>query len=413
MQVTIDPPIQQWLPRMRATPGGDAVIATGHQPWLWHPGILAKRFAVHAAAARFGCGMSYFVVDQDVHDALRLEQPRVEGDRLTVQRIELGEQRPDVPTGLHPPVKLATDQVRDPALRAALDGATGDTLAEQMTSAVTRLIEPFIGNIPVRYVSRLHEDETYRSFINDMVADARACAEAYNAALRETAVHDVAPLRIDADAVELPLWSCRWGAPRRRVYVAGKTPVESDRQPIDQESRVLPRAMTLSAATRSLYCALFIHGTGGRHYDRATEVWWRRWRGESLSPMAVVSADLMMDFAVPVADRAELARAVWRRHHLAHNMDPRKRELLDEMSATRNRVERAAIFHRMHQRNTEAAIANPEPLREAEHAVSRARSGITNAAIARKRDWCFALYPAERIAALRDTIAATADIIQP
>ena len=411
MHVTIDPPPGQWTPPVAGEQG--VVIATGHQAWLWHPGILAKLFAMQAAAELFRGRMCYFVVDQDVHEALMFEQPRLEGDRLTVEHIRLGEQQADVPTGLHPPVKLNTSQVRDERVREALDATTGDSLAEQMTSALMDLIDPLMGKAPVRYVSKLPEDARYRSFVELMIADARGCAEAYNATLREAAVHDVAALRVGDESVELPLWHCAWGKPRRRVYVSDGKPVGANGDEISSDALLLPRALTLSAVIRSLYSALFIHGIGGGVYDRATEQWWQKWRGEALSPMAVVSADLTLDFDVPVAGRAELDRAIWRRHHLRHNLDPDKGELLRQMSASNDRAERAAVFRAIHEANAHAAAADPKPLREADRAIARARAGLANAAAAAKRDWCFALYPREKLIALCDAIAARVDTIQP
>lgn len=400
MMVRVDPPIDGWS---GALSGPGAVVATGHQAFCWHPGILSKLIAMRVAAERFGCRARYVVVDQDAHDALTFAQPRVEGERLGVEHLRLGEQNPNVPTGFHPPVRFDLSGVQSERVRDALGAAEGDTLAQQMTSAIVRLIEPIVGPLDVVYVSGLPRAESYQRWVAAMIADARRCAESYNAAVRDAGLHDVPQLRVDDDAVELPLWGCAWQEPRRRVLVR-----DGRVDPSQAEGTLLPRALALSAFMRSSFADLFIHGTGGRTYDRATEAWWRNWRGGDLRPMATATADLTLDFDVPVATRDQLAGALWRRHHLRHNMDPhRKHQLLAAMDQTDDRAQRRAIFHRIGALNRELIAANPQPMREAEAAARRARLGVANAQAAARRDWCVGLYPIERLADLRRAVAGS------
>lgn len=397
----VDPPIADWADALKR-PG--AVVATGHQAFLWHPGILAKLLATQVAAERFGAKPLYLVVDQDAHDALTLELPGVEGDRLHVDTITLGSQQPDVPTGFQPAVAFDLSRVPPGRVRDALAAATGETLAQQMTHALLSLIEPVTGKFEVMYVSDLHSDSRYEALIGQMIDDARNCAEAYNGALRETGVHDVAPLQIRGERVELPLWSCLWMHRRDTLVVQGRNLPGHHIQDAD----LLPKALALSAVMRSLYSDLFIHGLGGEVYDRATEAWWRNWRGESLHARAIATADLRLPFDhVPVATRDDLARAIWHRHHLRHNMAPaQKRVLLDRMAATGDRAERSNLFKQMHAFNDDAIAADPAPLADAEAQIARARVGVANAVIAAKRDWCVGLYPVAELAKLRERIAA-------
>lgn len=398
----VDPPIDDWAVALRRP---DATVATGHQAFLWHPGILAKILAMQTAAERFGCKALYVVVDQDVHDAMTLEVPRVEGDRLHVDTIRLGEQRTDIPTGYQSPVTLDLSQMPSNRIRDAFTDATVETLAQQMTRAQLSLIEPITGKLEVMYVSELCNDDRYEALIGEMLDDAKSCAEAYNAALRETGVHDVAPLQIKGEYVELPLWSCLWMHRRESVTVRGHKLPDHHIQDAD----LLPKALTLSAVMRSLYSDLFIHGLGGEIYDRATEAWWRNWRGETLNPMAVATADLRLDFGVPVATREDLTRAVWRRHHLRHNMAPdEKTPLLEAIAASNNRDERASLFKQMHRLNDERIAADPAPLDAADAEIARVRAGLANAAAAAKRDWSVGLYPASQLVQLRDEVAAGA-----
>ncbi|MCC6679518.1 MAG: hypothetical protein IT445_01325 [Phycisphaeraceae bacterium] len=405
MKVRVDPPIHRWADALNKP---QAVVATGHQALLWHPGILAKLLAVKVAAERYGATPLHVVVDHDVHEALTLEQPRVEGDRLLVDTLRLGEQLPDAPTGFHPSMRLQLKSVRDQRTHDALAAVSGDSLARQLTAALMALIEPVLGRINVMYVSDLPRDERYRQLVDLMIAEARACAEAYNAALAQTSLHDVSRLRLDDDKVELPLWACAWKQPRRRVFASRGLLFDEHERPIDRQAALLPKALLLSAVMRGMLSDLFVHGLGGEIYDQSTERWWRQWRGQSLRPMAIVTADLRLYFDVPLADADDLAHAIWHRHHLQHNPEPaRKQPLLAQMATTVQRPQRAGLFQQMHELNERLHARNPQLLRDAERQVQLARLGRANARIAARRDWCVGFYPLELLHALRQAVADT------
>jgi hypothetical protein len=165
-------------------------------------------------------------------------------------------------------------------------------------------------------------------------------------------------------------------------------------------------------------CDLFIHGKGGWLYDRITEEWWREWAGEELAPMAVVSADVRMDFEAPVADRAAVDRAVWWAHHVPHNVDrathadgplaARKRDILAHMDDDRDPRRRAAAFAELHKINARLVEEHPDVIANARLDLERARTGLLNRQVAMKRDWFFGLYPPEKLEELRRSMADSA-----
>ncbi len=95
MRPHADPPLDHWQPSR--PPTGRPVIATGHQAWLWHPGILAKDLAMVAAAAAHDADTLHLVVDHDVHEALTLQLPIIEGDALRIETLRLASM--DAPGG--------------------------------------------------------------------------------------------------------------------------------------------------------------------------------------------------------------------------------------------------------------------------------------------------------------------------
>ena len=433
MRVLTEPPLSDW-----PTPHARRPIWTGHQLTLFHPGILAKYLAAAAVSARAGVPAAQVAVDQDVYDPLTLRIPVLNGQVLSTRTLKLasGDVVPTVPVGMQPPVRAdAVAQILHrgwttaAAVRLDRDRLTSafseaekeaETLAQQMDGVLFRLLNEILPGsyVPSVMASGLLEQEA--ELLDALLTDAAASARAYNDAVRTFPKAGVSRLTVEPDRIEVPLWALRWKSARRRVYVdiADTQPmfITEDGEPIAEDTTLAPRALLMTALLRRpARCSLFVHGTGGGVYDRITERWWQAWRGEKLAPMAVVTADLHLDFDAPVNDAATLRRAVWRAHHLPHNLDRElgldstpareKQELVKHMDDDRDKKRRRAAFALIHQINAELAAAHPEALAAARHDLEAARHGVANAAIARRRDWSFLLYRPEQLETLRAALA--------
>ncbi len=427
---------------------GGPILATGHQAYLFHPGILAKYLALDEACRRLGAMPLNVVVDQDVYDALTLELPILRAGRLGVHRVRLAEQAAEVPVGAQPGVDAAKviraleRAIADlgaslqadlsPIIDAWRDLPAARTLAEQMAGVVGRLMSPYVGEMPWVLASDLLGTECGRSIVGRMIEDAAGCVRAYNAAAGAHPQAGLTAMRIERERVELPLWWMFPGRSRQRVYAdlsdnRAILTVESGEgiaweNDGDGKGRLAPRALLLTGLMRARFCNLFIHGRGGGVYDRATAMWWRDWLGETLAPDAVVSADVRLQFDAPVAGPGEVQRAVWRAHHLPFNIDralppevrrndpkvERKREVLAHMDDDRDRARRYAAFREVRRINEGLAAAHPHLLEEAARDLESARLGAANSGIAGKRDWCFALYPKGVMEAMASGLRAMA-----
>ena len=463
MHVTVEPPLAQWsigdsrrgerdgfatlICRAADSLGSDpltdvaSLIATGHQAALWHPGILAKDLAVAVAARRFGTGMCHVVVDQDVHETMRLDLPINSDGRLSVESIELAAVNGSVPTGSQPPVDVQgpldiLDQVRKrhgSALAAdvqVIADALRDlpdcrTLAEQVAALTERLMRPYVGSMPLVFASDLLSLPAAAELVEQMLADLPRCARCYNEAAAHYPDAGVGPLAVEPDRIELPLWLLRFNRPRLRVYGrlanSGSVLVDQFDTPIEPEARLAPRAIMLTALMRSFFCDLFVHGRGGWIYDRVTERWMDNWLERTLAPMAMVTADVHLDFDAPRCSRAELEKALWWASHLPHNVDRsiadtsmtddqrqfvcRKRSILAHMDDDRDRRRRARAFAELLQINSELVRRHQNLIGEAERRADEARQGAANAAVAARRDWCFGVYPGAKIRELADQLS--------
>ena len=459
MRVYVEPALNQWRPASLAPnhrpavvamshahasrlgtgviPMSQPLIATGHQAWLWHPGILAKDMAAQAFACRHQAGWFHLVVDTDVHEALNLPLAVREGMRLRLEKLVLGRQHKLVPIGAHPPAEVAhmrqaVHQARSQwgdqlavdlsKLQQAIEKLAQldcRTLAEQMTVVQQHLIQPSVDPWPIVFASQLSGWACFGEWVNRMMADPHTCVRAYNQAVHEQPHSGMAVLRCDESRVELPLWLMSWDKPRLRVFAdrsdSGFVLLDEQRRTVDvasalsavATSRLVPRALLLTALLRSAGCDLFVHGKGGEHYDPVMERWWELWQPQPLAPMATVSADLHLSFDVPVNDRAAWQRAIWWAHHLPHNLDrvlhlqdemaQEKQRLLGQLSTLSDRTKKAQAFARLHQLNGEWTQSFAPLVEQSREQVERHHAGLANLALAQKRDWPVAWYPQESL----------------
>ncbi|MCC7146569.1 MAG: hypothetical protein IT443_08995 [Phycisphaeraceae bacterium] len=494
MRITLDPALARWSPSPGNSPQGilapdrqalsalaldharkwgtgqlnprQPLIATGHQAWLWHPGILAKDLACLTLARKTGKpaaaphadpeylasgGGLHLVVDQDVFDAGTLDLPLLSAQRLETARLQLFAQQPDVPTGCHPPISSAqvvaklTDFRKesgprlpvdlDPLIHAWENLPACETLAAQLAVVLHRLRQWCLSessaglaaqNLAVVFVSQLAALPSFARMLDDLRTDARRGVEAYNLAARQEPSAGILPLRVEADRVELPVWALRWRQPRARVFAMGSGPsarlILEDNSPVELGKLSLaPRALLLTALLRRGCCDLFIHGRGGGHYDQVMERWWSTWKAEPLAPKTVVSADVFLSLPAPVAEPADLVQARWRVHHLPHNLDrvlnlsgpqvQRKRSLLATMDQDRDRHRRKEAFADLHRLNQEFVEQHPDAIRAAFASLETARTGLANRAVAQRRDWCFALYPPTTLRQLTEEILKTLPVV--
>lgn len=445
----IDPPIDQWqvTPRNGRT---KPVIATGHQPTLWHPGILAKYLAADAIAEHIKASTLNVVVDHNPLGQLDLTLPTEKDAALGTSRFKLVK-HPDA--DVLPPNRLAIIDSRQ-LLNGVIDttnkyGLTEYTkqglsvvarafslvddrpadlknLSTQVAAALGEMMRPYLHQpMPALTTS---EVVTPR-FVDRLLADPVGCVRCYNRAAWAYPQAGIRPLYLGRDVIESPLWAQVQGVCTPVFIDIGESKAPflftqgQDADLTNQRAlaKLRPRAITLSAIMRSELCDLFIHGSGGGLYDQVTERWWKGWTGEDLAPKAVVSADMYLPFDVPIATAEERARSQWFAHHLPHNVDryalehdrvdaglaDEKRELLDRMHDDRDKRRRAKAFKRIHAINAQLRERHAELMRSAQRQADDSRIGLTNAAIARRRDWCFALYGTDQLDVLKQRIRAS------
>lgn len=458
----LERPLSEWIALTRRellASSAPCIIATGHQSAFWHPGILAKYFALDACAATLAppAACLELVVDQDDNDPLSLTlpmSPLAAPDALNLHDLALGPSilpdPSDIPTGLRPPsdpfdpfplppdARPAGTSVSEGlrtmcaalyarrlapslALQVALAGAQlrGHADLTAQPSASLLFASP---SQPPRFVipsSHLTSSSLWTALVLTARRDPLRLHHLYNHAVAAHPDAGVAPLaRIDGD-VELPFWvideSSALDGPPRRIRATASHLSSSPHA-------LWPRGIFLTGFTRLVLCDLFIHGTGGARYDLVTERLFRDWLNVSLAPATLVTATVTLDLGEATATAADLARASWLAHQVRFDfgavrapglpalgsdelatLQKQRANLLDHIaSLPRRSAQRSASFHQLHELRRAANAGPLAPrIQAADALVTSVQARLARRAILEARDWAFPLYPASDISALK------------
>lgn len=418
------------------------VVMSGHQASIWHPGILAKFFAMNSFAARHGACPVWLVVDHDTNEPFGVRFP-VRDAGGPREEIAVREWRaPEgaaagsrVPTGRRPTVRTLGVPVDAPrgatidvveglhAIARAMNAAADEpNAARQVAAATLELLEAraglkFAGT--VLFASRIARTELFAEVLRMLKQSPGPAVEAYSRAVRENpgaGLADLAP-------GELPVWKIdpRMLAPRERVTVDTLDPATPE--------AYAPRAILMTLLLRWCGCDLFIHGTGGagvdgeHGYDAAAEAWAREWLGAELAMKTVVSATVRLRLPTGEAQPSleQIVRAQWLAHASGHRPDllsdpeaaAQRAAILDSLKVLRwkrdaesKRLKRDA-YRRLHEVLQQARARNAgEISRLQDHARALAASR-RQAEIRADRTWAFPLHEPEDLRDLGRQIAAS------
>ncbi len=260
-------------------PSGTPVVASGHQPLPVNPGIALRELLLHRLPKEVF--PLWIAVDSDAPREVAMPIPL---RRSTYTHHELVLHKNDARTvlgELHVPQPI--DAVW-PAIERRLRSLHNPQVLLQ-ARASWRAFPPPQGNWArwvdearrswggvtprVKRVSVLEfaQSSAYRELVQWALRREAAFLEAYAAACQ--AAH-VAPPRPG----ELPFWTLRNG---RRIRASR------------DDALLLPRALTLTWAVRTLLCDCFVHGVGGAGYEPGVDVLYSQLLGEEPPPWGWIS----------------------------------------------------------------------------------------------------------------------------
>lgn len=343
------------------------LIATGHQPELFHPGVWIKHLTVSRLSRRAGATGLNLIVDNDTLHASRIAVPAGSQERPVREWIDFDAPQPVRPWEEALIVDLdcfasfgarVTDHLQrawglSPLIESGWSFAVEHArkrphLAECLSAMRARLERTFgPGNLELP-MSRVCELDSFRHFAGHLLQRAEAFAESYNAAVRDyrrrnrirSTTHPVPELQRSGEWQEAPFWIWPAGAVNRsRLFVCRRDSfVELASQPDGEVLAAIPaatdpekvadglaalsqrgyrlrtRALTTTMFVRLCLCDLFVHGIGGAQYDAMTDVLLERFFGGPVPGFLALSATEWLPFAAPFAEDEDDARRL--RHRL-------------------------------------------------------------------------------------------------
>jgi len=315
------------------------LVMTGHQPEIYHPGILRKNKELLSFCQANGFIPLSISLDLDRHDAGALFYPtEPESGRLRVEQCSIGSG-----TGLISRQRvIAVDELKEifgrieqsiisqgialsrnfyhaRDLYLKLSGVclgTANSIVRRALAGEDRLLE-----LSFSELLRLEPiDKSIKDFLDQPVRLV-AC---YNSTLNEfrtaqkikNKANPFPDLRKEGEREELPFWvvqhdrgerdSLWYGSEQgETVFFYGDKSAELSQLLESESCAVVPKGALVTTLFRKHCCDLFIHGIGGGKYDRFTDQFVEKFHGEKLAPYVIVSEDRVL-FA-KLADDLSLA----------------------------------------------------------------------------------------------------------
>lgn len=392
------------------------IIASGHQPILFHPGIVAKLIALDHHAKKTNAHPVWIVPDQDIVDPALVRFPVIDNDTdsntLTTRDIRIGgEPNQLTPSTLAAPISINADLPDE--LESIAQWLMGyeheSTLAHQLASATLGMLCDQLGlEEPILiYASELLALDASSKLLDAMLADPKAAIEPYNASVTRFSDAGVRPLSITDTHIELPLWRLE-GTTRQPVFI------ERGQSELDR-TNLIPRGLLMTAIMRSFICDLFIHGTGGFQYDQITEAWLGDWQGITLAPIAAATATMTLDFDLSTPQDPD--HTVWLAHHAKHNpallgdqaAADQKSELVAAIAVSNSKSTKAQFFAQLHQLLGDSRSKHSKAIAQLDHASVIAQQSRQMLEIANDRTWAFPLYTDQQLQSLKAEIVRAFD----
>lgn len=356
---------------------GETVIMAGHQPLIYHSGILAKNLllADYVQTNKDVVAINV-IIDTDSGDAGQIYFPVKKGGRLSIEKSTLSSSE-----GVFLYQQLL-DRAELSERFALIEGnlrTVGFSEAADKVKTVAGHYLPFAGGsiVEANTIIRRHyaDDHTtleiplshlldippLRRFYARLLSNYATLHNFYNGALdlyrAEHKIKNLANpfpnLLKDGGRMELPFWIIQRAQQTREPLAMaeeeGRTAVFSGRNKIavtDEPGMealieslapqyfIAPKAVLITAMLRLFCCDLFVHGRGGGKYDAFTDIFIADYLKLDVPCFAVASANRYL-FATEVAELEESRRKAELRRDMLYHIE---RHLDDEIFPAEQRA---------------------------------------------------------------------------
>ncbi|MBW3599865.1 MAG: hypothetical protein KY475_21660 [Planctomycetes bacterium] len=344
-----------------AVSGSRPILLAGHQPLLFHPGVLFKNFAMSAWGREFGAAAINLIIDNDAAGA-----PSIRVPTGSLESPRLGSTAFDEPSARMPyeerrivdreifrsfgrrVAECIRPLIADPIVNrlwpyATQAGERSENLGRCLAEARHRLEGDWGLETLELPLSEICRTAPFTHFIAHLLADLPRFCDVHNDALREyrrvnrlrSRTHPVPDLAAEGEWREAPLWVWSQDDPmRRRLFArrssseeveltdrgawslrlplpkngAARAAVERLMQLDIQGIRLRTRALTTTLYARLFLGDAFLHGVGGAKYDQLTDALIQRFFGAAPPTFFAVTATVRLPIDRPAATQDDLRR---------------------------------------------------------------------------------------------------------
>lgn len=293
------------LPKLEESSTGDSIVMAGHQPVIYHPGLLYKVTKLHELADDTKSLAVSVAIDTDEGDGGRLVWPLRENGQITVkhstiakggklyrdQMIRSAEEvrvvfvevmRDLVESGLTD-VAARVDEVSK--LYQSLEGEQVAVANSIVRAALTKRI---VLEVPL---SSLCGTPSWKARMLQIFKEPERFVSLYNKTLDayrdehgiKNPANPFPNMTVGEEKLELPFWSIEDGF-RAPLFVK-----QRGEACVAAGALVVPRGSMVTFLLRSACADLFIHGLGGGKYDRFVDVFAQAYCGSGLPSFVVAS----------------------------------------------------------------------------------------------------------------------------
>ena len=357
----------------RVTSAGPMIL-TGHQPRLFHPGVLFKNVVLHLLAEQVRGVAINLIVDNDLTGSASVRVPSgtVSEPRLTT--VAYDDSTADLPfeerrlidqTLFNSFGDRTTHQLEPFGVRPlvhqwwpqAIEASRRDSNLGRCIAAARHQLEASWGlNSLELPVSRMCETASFRRFVLYLFEELPSFLQCHNRCLLEyrrvnrirSRSHPVPELEVIPDGwSEAPLWVWTVEDPhRRRLFVRRSGPqwdltdrngnrwklprgiaerpdaaLDAFSQLAQRGIKIRPRALMTTMYARLVLSDLFIHGIGGGKYDQLNDAIMQQWLGIEPPRFLVATATAQLPIARSGMTDEDLKRVDRQLRDLDYNPD--------------------------------------------------------------------------------------------
>ncbi|MCP5513218.1 MAG: hypothetical protein H7A24_15130 [Leptospiraceae bacterium] len=297
------------------------IYATGHQPEIFHPGLLFKDLLLCRLSKAHGAYPIHIVVDTDMYEFIYY-YPIKNGSKLELHKFEYHDNsifsKEDIPKERWDEFKSILNHQKE-ILNGVLEKDTLERAHYYLDKIINEMneneklfiisekikddylcgLELQINNLKVSELVKLKGFQKFFDNIKERHSD---FIEAHNSTLLdyriEHKIRNHAQPIPDLHENELPFWVLDESSGKRNPAFT------------DYSGNVLPRAITLTMFLRLFGCDFFIHGKGGARYESVSDATIRKFYKMTPAPYRMATATLHLlrnpNFEFPPMNEKEL-----------------------------------------------------------------------------------------------------------